>query len=481
LIYKMNPIMKKLIALFTTSLILFSCAELVDDLNVDPNNPTTAPYDLVLTGAQLGNVVLQTGEATRKAGIFAGQYTGLDRNHLLFTTYNVAATNFNAEWNNVYVDVVVNTRVAEDLARNSGVEGITTGILQITRAMALGTAASFWGDIPFDQGGLPEIESPEFEDQTVVYGKVQALLDEAITNLASGTGRPASGADIHFNGDPVAWTEVAYSLKARYYMHTREYTNALTAAQNGISSFENSLFSPHGSTVPEGNLNYQFLEVAVRGADLVTSDFMASLVDPNAGNSPDFTNYRGNAKTDETARYDYLFRTTGVGIQPNTVTGMAAIDEPGSMITYHENLLTLAEAGFRSAGFDAGLTGINNFRAFMANGGYLRVPNLANLLYDPYVSADFDNGGIVNTDGLSADDALLREILEERYITLFGTVETFSDTRRTDGELTVRVPVQANTGSVLPQRFVYPQSEIDRNPNAPSPIPDFFDPTDVNQ
>ncbi|MFT5571083.1 MAG: hypothetical protein ACI9RP_003142, partial [Cyclobacteriaceae bacterium] len=38
-----------------------------------------------------------------------------------------------------------------------------------------------------------------------------------------------------------------------------------------------------------------------------------------------------------------------------------------------------------------------------------------------------------------------------------------------------------NTGSVLPQRFVYPQSEIDRNPNAPSPIPDFFEPTDVNQ
>ncbi|MFT6941581.1 MAG: hypothetical protein ACJASN_003082 [Cyclobacteriaceae bacterium] len=477
----MNLIMKKLIAVFTLSLMLISCAELVDDLNVDPNNPTTAPYDLVLTGAQLGNVVLQTGEATRKAGIFAGQYTGLDRNHLLYTTYNVAASSFNAEWNNVYVDVIVNTRVAEDLARDSGVEGITTGILQIVRAMAFGTAASFWGDIPFDDGGFPEVISPAFEEQTVVYGKIQLLLDEAINNLASGTGRPANGADIHFNGDPVAWAEVAYALKARYYMHTRDYANAFAAAQNGISTLENSLFSPHGTTVPEANLNYQFLEIAVRGADMVTSDFMASLVDPNAANSPDITNYRGNAKTNETARYNYLFRTTGVGIQPNSATGMASIDEPGSMITYQETLLTLAEAGTRSGGFDAGLTAINNFRAFMGSGGYLRSPNPADILYDAYVSADFDNGGIANLDGQTADDALLREILEERYITLFGTVETFSDTRRTDGELTVRVPVQANTGSVLPQRFVYPQSEIDRNPNAPSPIPDFFEPTDVNQ
>ncbi len=473
--------MKKILFIFALVFIFSSCADLVDDLNEDPNNPTTAPYSLILTGAQLGNVVLQTGESTRKAGIFAGQYTGLDRNHLLYTTYNVSASNFNAEWNNVYVDAVINTRVAEQSARDEGIEGITIGILQVVRAMAFGTATSFWGDIPFDEAGIPDIESPGFESQETVYAKIQDLLDEAIVNLSSGTGIPALGSDIHFNGDPVAWTEVAYSLKARYYLQTKNYAAAYAAAQNGISGVENSLLSPHGTSASDANLTYQFFEIAVRGADLVTSDFMASLIDPNAANSPDFTNYRGNAKTDETARYDYLFRTNGTGIQPNTATGVAAADEPGAMITYQENLLILAEAGFRSNGFDTGLTHLNAFRAFMAGGGYLRNPNLSDLQYDAYEATDFESGNIENPDGISPDDALLREILEERYITLFGTMENFSDTRRTYREETVRVPVQPNTGSELPQRLLYPQSEIDRNPRTPSPIPGFFDPTPVNQ
>jgi hypothetical protein len=477
----MKLIMKKIIALISIPLVLASCSELVKDLNDNPNSPTTVPYDLILTGAELGNVVLQTGESTRKAGIFSGQYTGLDRNHLLYTTYNVTASNFNAEWNNVYVDAVANARVAEQAAKDAGLDGVTVGILQVVRAMAFGTAASFWGEIPFDDGGIPEVESPVFEDQLVVYSKIQLLLDEAIANLASGNGRPASGSDIHFDGDPAIWTEVAYSLKARYYMHTKEYANAYNAAQSGISELSHGLLSPHGSSAFDANLTYQFFERAVRGADLVTSDFMASIVNPDPVNSPDFSNYRGNAKTNETARYDYLFQTTGTGIQPNTATGMAAPDEPGNMISYQENLLILAEAGLRTNDFATGLAHLNEFRSFMSTGGYLRSPNLSDIQYDQYDAIDFQNGGIENADGLSADDALLREILEERYVTLFGTVESFSDTRRTNGEAAVRVPVQPNTGSELPQRFLFPQTEIDRNSNAPSPIPGFFEPTDVNK
>ncbi|WP_235299248.1 hypothetical protein [Portibacter marinus] len=48
-------------------------------------------------------------------------------------------------------------------------------------------------------------------------------------------------------------------------------------------------------------------------------------------------------------------------------------------------------------------------------------------------------------------------------------------------EIGVRVPVQPNMGSELPQRFLYPQSEIDRNTSVPNPIPGLFTPTDINQ
>jgi len=208
---------------------------------------------------------------------------------------------------------------------------------------------------------------------------------------------------------------------------------------------------------------------------------MASLIAPDAATSPDPANYRGNDKTNETGRYQFLFRKTSFGIQPNTVDGFAAIDAPAPLVTYQENLLILAEAGFRSSGFDTGLSHLNDYRAFLAAGGYMVNATPGDLQYDPYDAADFENGGMENADGVSSADALLREILEERYITFFGQLEGFNDTRRTERETTVRVPVMPNTGSQLPQRFLYPTTEIERNVNVPNPIPGFFDPTPVNK
>lgn len=473
--------MKKFITVLT--IIAFAgCSDIVEGLNVDPNNPTTSSYQNVLTGAEVGNIILQTGETARRAGIFAGYYTGIQRQHQGFNAYTVTTSDSDDLWEDAFVKVLRNAKVAEELAIAEGIEGVTIGVTQVIQALAYGTSASLFGDIPFDEAGSITIENPLFEGQVAVYGKVQALLDAAIVNLATGTGRPASGSEIYFDGDPTLWTEVAYTLKARYFMHTKEYGNAYAAAQNGISESGNSMMAPHGSAADDSNLNYQFFAVEVRSADLITSDFFASIIQSDAGSSPDFANYRGNAKTNETARYNYLLQTTGTGIQPNTnADGMAQIDASAPIVTYQENLLILAEAGLRSADFATGLGHLNEFRTFMAGGGYLSNPVLTDLQYDAYVTTDFDNGGMENATGLSSTDALLREILEERYVTLFGQTEGFNDTRRTLGESLVRVPVVPNTGTDLPQRFIYPQSEIDRNVNVPNPIPGFFEATAINQ
>ncbi|MFT6000527.1 MAG: hypothetical protein ACI81P_002989 [Neolewinella sp.] len=473
--------MKYLTILFLCACGLTACSSLVEDLNENPNAPTTTSYQYILTGAELGNTGLQTGETARKAGIFCGYYTGIDRQHQGFSEYAVTTSDFDAQWNDAMVGAIANTLAAEQQAQAEGINGVTTGITQVIRAAALGTTTALWGDIPFDDVGQIDVINPAFEGQLMVYDKLQSLLDEAIINLSSGAGRPVSGADIHFDGNPAPWTEVAYTLKARYFMHTRDYAAAYTAAQQGISAAGNSWLTPHGNAANDANLNYQFFAIAVRQSDLITSEFMTSLVAPDATLSPDFSSYRGNAKTDETGRYNYLFNVTEFGTQPNVVDGFAATDEPSSLLTYQENLLLLAEAGFRTAGFETGLGHLNDFRAFMAAGGYLSGADAGAVRYDAYGSEDFVNGGMENADGLSEGDALLREILEERYITFFGQIEGFNDTRRTENELMVRVPVMPNMGSDLPQRFLYPTTEIDRNSSVPSPLPNFFDPTAVNR
>jgi hypothetical protein len=477
--------MKKLIIINILSLLVFSCADMVEDLNQNPNNPTSAPYQYTLTGAEVATIILQTGEPAREAGIFASQFTGFDRQHSALNNYLVTSTTFDPTWRVIYRDILRNIIVAEEAAKSSGVEGVTLGILQVLKALNLGTATSLFGDIPYDQAGSLKFENPEFESQIIVYEKIQVLLDDAIINLASGTGRSPARTEIYFDGNAVAWTQVAYTLKARFFMHTKDYPAAYSAAQKGIgsngSSHTNNMKSPHGTATDDANLYYQFFALASRKDDLVTSKFFASFIDSNNATNPIPANYRGNSKTNETARYNYLLQTTVVGIQPNFNTnGFAQINAPGQIVTYAENLLILAEAGAR-ANFNTGLGHLNAFRTYMALGGYMTNPIMANLKYDPYTAADFDNLGIENASGISSDNALLREILEERYITLFGQIEVFNDTRRTQNESIVRVPVVPNTGSFLPQRFLIGNSEIDNNKNTPNPIPDFFEPTQVNK
>lgn len=465
----------------TIAVLLTACSEIVDGINQDPNNPTSASYQNILTGAEVGNIILNTGESARRAGIFSGYYQGIDRQHLGFYNYTLTTSDFNSLWYDLYVDTYRNALEAEKAAAEEGLGGVTQGVTQVLQALAVGVGTSLYGDIPFREAGRIEIDNPAYEDQLTVYGGVQALLDTAIINLQSGSDRPATGSDIYFDGAPGPWTEVAYSLKARFYLQTREYAAAYAAAQQGISAMENELAAPHGTGLEESNLTYQFFAIAVRGADVITAPFITSLVQSDLMNNPIPDNYRGNAKTDETARFNFYFQTNNLGVQPNTTDGFAAQTASAPILSYAENLLILAEAGFRSEGFATGLQRLNDFRAYMNGGGYLTNADPAQVRYEAYVVADFEAGGMENPDGASRDDALLREILEERYVTFFGQMEGFNDVRRTTRETTVQVPVPPNTGNAIPQRFLYPQTELDRNDNVPNPIPGLFEPTDVNR
>jgi starch-binding outer membrane protein, SusD/RagB family len=478
---KQQLTMKKIFVYILLVFSAASCSELVQGLNENPNNPTTAAYQYILTGAEVASIVLHTGEPSRKSSILGGYYTGIDRQHLVYSRYAVTTSSFNADWNIVFVDVVSNVNATLQALEDEGISGVSKGIAQTLNALALGTAAALWGDIPFEDAGNPEAVHPAYESQTAVYAKVQALLDEAISNLSSGTNRPPAGSDIYFNGNPTAWTQVAWTLKARFYVHTKAYGDAYAAAQNGIQTPSGSMLSPHGTANENANLNYQFFAIAVRQADVIVSDFFTAILASDPAINPDISRYRGHAKTDESARFNFLFRKTALGVQPNIINGYAAQTAPGALVTYQENLLILAEAGFRSSGFDTGLQHLNTFRDFMSKGGYLLNAGTSGLRYDAFVAADFQTGGLENPDGLSAENALLREILQERYVTLFGQIEGFNDVRRTATENLVRVPVTPSTGTQLPQRFLYPDTEIERNANAPSPIPGFFEPTPVNQ
>jgi hypothetical protein len=86
----------------------------------------------------------------------------------------------------------------------------------------MGTVTSLW----VISHTLPSItianNKPKFDKQSEVYSQLQILLDNAITNLTKAGSIPA-GLDIYYQGDVTKWTQLAYSLKARYYLHVKIY------------------------------------------------------------------------------------------------------------------------------------------------------------------------------------------------------------------------------------------------------------------
>jgi len=481
----MKKIYKPILAVLV-SIQLFSCEKIVDDLNVDPNNPTDAPANFVFTGTQLANVAVQEGQASRLSLIWTGYGTGVFQQYGTWHAYAITSSNFDEDWNNVFTGTNKNALITIQKAEALGNRKMV-GITKIVQVNSLGTATELWGDIPYEEAGRnEEYTNARFESQQELYPKLIARLDEAIADLNSGIGT-VGAEDIHFSGDATKWTQVAYTLKARLLMDTKQYDAAYAAAEQGISSYTNSLYAPHG-TIPSVNQNHTFSLLTDVRAGSITAEgaYNAELLNPSS------SIYRGNAKTDETARFKYYYLENGVNapgtIEPNTLTttaarGFFAMDADFPMVTYQENILTLAETALRSGrGLELALAHLNMYRSFLDKGGYIdpTYQVSATLNYEPYVLEDFEVGGIENQDGISPENALLREILEERYVTFYGQHLGWNDERRTRKEA-YGIKLQPNNGNELPSRFIYSQNELNSNVNSPNPAPSLFDPIFIYQ
>ncbi|MFD1141201.1 SusD/RagB family nutrient-binding outer membrane lipoprotein [Larkinella insperata] len=483
--------MKRFLHFAISTVLVFasSCSNFVKDLNVDPNNVTDAPADMILTGAQVASVNFNGSRIAIIANMWSGYMTGIQRQYLNYQNYQYTAVETEDAWTYIYNQTYIQLEKAiSKYAQVDNQRGI--GIARVVQAYVMGSAAALYGDIPFSQFGNPQqFPNPVFDPQPTVYAGVQRLLDEGIAALESGKGAVTNRSDIFFNGDAAKWIAVAHTLKARLYMETREYEKAYSEAEKGIASRPNSLLSPHTATAGTRNRYYAH-NVEDRAGDVSSRNaYLTTLLDP-AG-----SRYRGNAKTDETARFNFYFVNLGTKgitgeIEPNylsvargdSLNGIIAMNAPSSMVTYEENLLIRAEAAARAANFTAALQHLNSFRGYMNSGGYIDPTYRSKyaLRYDAYTEPDFAPGGINNPGQLDKIRALLEEILEERYVTFFCQLIGFNDVRRTRKE-GVGIPLTPSIGNRLPERFFYGQNEINSNANAPNPLPDLFEPTRVNQ
>lgn len=463
-----------LIGIFVAS----SCTSLVDGINDNPNDVVISDIEaeLFLTGAMLANISAQSGHLNRIAGMYSGQLIGFTSLYSNIYGFALSTAEAIGTWSRIYVGCIPNLRQIRSIAEG---DALLIGITEVVEAHAIGTAASLFGDVPYAEINNPEIVDPQFDDQISVFNAAIALLDQAISSLSSASSRTLT-ADIHFGGDAGDWLATAYTLKARYLLQQRDYSGAYSAAQNGISSDAGSLkYTPRGDVnISSGdkNLFWTILEGSRTGDIGTGNSYLMQLLDP----ASDIT--RNNAKTDETARFGYSKADESGG---NANLGIISQFEPHNLVTFAENQLILAEAGARTSGVDTGLGHLNDLRAWL-NTGEMVNANFqdSTFLYEAYEVADFETGGIENSSGMSTEKALLREIIEERYISGFGMFMPYNDARRLRGsEDDIAVPYIMVDGPnpPFPERMPYSDDELNSNENAPSEDPGIFVKTKVNQ
>jgi hypothetical protein len=412
------------------------------ETQVDPNRPTVATARQLFIGTQANLWGIWGSDPARIAGILAQQFTGNQSQYQSqIQNYSINETVTNGLHSGIYgggglVDIkrIEASAVAAD-------DKFFQGVAQVMEGALMGTAADYFGDLVYSKAlqdvgnGIQQpsglFPNPPLDDQFAVYDSVQKVLSAAIQNISSQSATdvgPTSSDLVYGDRKPAAqraaWIALAHTLKARFYMHTAEvrgqaaYAAALAEAQQGIKSDADNYTGAFVDASGLQNFWYQFEVTAGR----------TGYITPNVN----FENFL--AARNDPRRTEY-FKTTASGDDISDVRLAANFQQP--YVTYDENTLIWAEAAYRTGDQATAISKLNEERA---------------------------NHGLPAE--VVAGQALLREILSEKYIADFQLgPEAWNDYKRTC------FPNLVPTGTgKIPGRLYYDASERQTNPtNIPNP------------
>jgi starch-binding outer membrane protein, SusD/RagB family len=409
-----------------------------DKAVADPNNPTSAATNQLLVGAAANLMGLQESGMAMIICQWVQQCAGVGgrfvEEQANYTNINVGS--FNGTFSAIYSGGgLIQLRDIQKRSDGAG-DKVTKGVAEVMEAMVIGFGADIWGDIPYREAAIDNA-APKADPQMQIYDDLQALLDRAITDLG-GAGAGPGATDLFYGGNKTKWTELANTLKARYYLHTVEklgvaqYAKALAAAQKGISAPGNDFNDPHTDATSERNMWAQF-QLSSFGADLVAGKPLVDIM--VAQQDPRLPLYFGKNSSGGYGGHDQATGNTPPS-QVSTIAGSERASNgpsPQPIVTYDENQLILAEASLMQAGGSAAAAApfLNRVRARYGK---------------PAIAAP-----------------TLTDIMHEKYIALFQNVEYWNDYKRTC--LPALKPAAGK--SAVPGRFLFPESETQTNKNAP--------------
>jgi hypothetical protein len=400
-----------------------------EDSNVDPDNPTDVTVNVLLPQVEARLAYTYGGDFVRYAAINTQYIDGIDRQFAVLGKYGISGSDVNQIWANVYTGIMSSNREMISRAELSGFNHYH-GIGLALEAYTIMMVSDVFGDVPYSDAfkfAKKAVYTPAFDTQADIYTNVLDLLDQARVLLNSDDGgNPVEGDDLIYGGSAQSWITFCNVIEARAKLHLSGRDgnmNAVVSALNKgdfTSSNDEAKFI-FGNTATEASPMNQYLDQRQGDTEVGASfvSLLESLSDP---------------------------RVATFGAVHSTDNPIFTQDQPVKLISFTEQEFIKAEALFsidKAESFAALSTGI------------------ASSFVEAKITASAED--YMADLGLGENTMTLDDILTQKYIALYTSPESWSDWRRTG------VPdLTPNTGTEIPRRFPYPDSEVLANPNTPT-------------
>lgn len=469
--------MKRIYSLVAVGMLLFttsSCDERLANLNIDPNNSSSASDAQLLTGALGYMSYVQDADLNQYSFLWAQYYTwGIGVALGNSDRFRQEASTNNGNWSRIYASSLEDLKYLRKSSSSS-----YRGIGKVLTAYNYQILVDHYGDVPFSEslnGAINDgsILTPKYDTGAEVYAGIAAMLDEAIADFEVTNGDVGPD-DLMFGGDMGKWRKLAYSLKLKVLMRTSEVSPNSAAIMDLLSKGD---FIENEEDIAKvefsgasGNQNPMWASMERSLGDFyfasnASINVLKSLEDPRIGafyskaTSGAFTGqYRG---IDQGSIDDEPFTASKTEY---SLSGEFAVkaDNPVYFMTPWEVWFLRAEAEAR---FGSAAKAENAFiNAITSNFTFLNVTGAAD-----YIAtlgfASLDKEGMVDAIGI------------QKWISLNGTQEDegWIETKRFDRPASrlftngiFQTPkVSALAQGVFPATWLYPASEINLNPNAP--------------
>lgn len=456
-----------------------SCSDF-EEININPNNPSTVPANLLLPTIISTTASSITGSGAGAAGQFVQHLNYTGGNNEGFGRFVITGASFREEWNGPMRNVKDINQVLEIAESSEQPEYQAVGLICKVQVLQLMTDA--YGDIPYDEAGRADegYEFPHFEHQQDVYQKMLDDLDtanELLKNLSSGT---SIDNDILYDGDLQKWRKLANTLRVRILMRMSaqlDVTERIAAVFNNPDEYpvfesiddEATLVYNNSTDFYRWYIQEQNLPADGSGVDFgselrVSEAIVDSLQmhnDPRLTiyTAPTRNSYNAN-KQDPTQPLVYRGQPAGLSAVEqaelnkddySVLSRTIRSESRAFLVTYSELMLLKAEAIVRGIiNGDASDTYTQGVRASIEKWGF--------------VDADDTDAFLSRTDMQLADDTTraLSQIGTQMWIDSFlNGFEGYANWRRTGYP---QLYVGPSVLSDIPVRYIYSDNE-QNNPN----------------